>query len=244
MKRSAAALGALASLFLLVSCEQLSIKKTPEAPPKKAAASTDEPMVIADGSVRMLFRAPVYALDTITPVYGCCLASPAIGAAKEIRVYHPAGDGLPMQIAKKAALGAKDVVEVYLERKVEGGWKPYSDLKYPLPQLMLHRNDFRAVLENSKNPARSEFEKTDYLGWMLVTTSVRQDAGLTQDANFVRATGFKSEYSAFGSRVRLASLTIKRADAKTEMIPVASACTVIEFCTTGQCLASMPSPCH
>ena len=233
----------LLPVLLFTGCGMLSIKKNAE-PPKKAAATTDEPIVIADGSIRLLFRAPVFDLESLTPVYGCCLASPAIAAAKEIRVYQPAGEGLPMQTSKKLSLNVKDVVEIYLDKKTEGGWEPYRELKYPLPQLILHRHDFRSILEPSKHAARAEFEKTDYTGWMFVTNQAKADAHLTQDAAFVKATGLKAEYVAFGKNTRLAKLVVKRADGKAETADIASGCTAIEICSTGQCLASMPSPCR
>ena len=236
---------ALLPVALFTGCEQLAIKKSVEEKKTDVAASAaDEPLLITDGSIRLLFRAPVAALDSITNVYGCCLASPANSAVKEIRVFQPAGEGLPMQAARKFSLAAADVVELYLERKAEGAWVPYRELKYPLPQLLLHRRDFRPELASSQHPARSAFEKTGFYGWMIVTDQVRNDAQLTQDASFVKATGFQTEYSAFAKNTRLAKLVVKRADGKSESADIASSCTAVEVCSTGRCLESLPSPCR
>ncbi|MBY0373143.1 MAG: hypothetical protein K2Q23_04065 [Bryobacteraceae bacterium] len=236
---------ALLPVLLFTGCEQLSIKKNAEQKkPDPAITAADEPLLLTDGSVRLFFRAPVAALDSITNVYGCCLASPANAGPKEIRVYQPAGEGLPMQASKKFSLAVADVVELYLERETEGAWVPYRELKYPLPQLLLHRRDFRPELASSQHPARTAFEKTGYHGWMIVTADVRSDAQLTQDAAFVKATGFQTEYTAFPKKTRLAKLIVKRADGKSESADIASSCTAVEICSPGQCLASLPKPCR
>ena len=94
--------------FLLGSCGG-SKTETKDNETKAAEALRDEPVYIADGSARLLFRSSVFPIDRLTAIYGCCLTAPAVGGEKEIRVYMP-GDGGAMKQGKKVTLGETDVV--------------------------------------------------------------------------------------------------------------------------------------
>jgi hypothetical protein len=225
--------------FILGSCGGSKTETT--ASEKAAQVTHDEPVFIADGSARLLFRSSVFPIDRITGVYGCCLSAPASGGGKELRVYLPDGDA--MKQSKKVTLAEIDVVDVYLEKKAGDGWAPYDHSKFPSPQLALYRRDMTPWLTDPAIAA--EYAKTGKKGWVVAAEKMpREDEKLLTNADFVKATGARKEYAlAAGKDVRLGKLIIRHANQIEEDVPVASGCTVVEICTAGNCAKETKNPC-
>jgi hypothetical protein len=230
--------------FLLGSCGG-SKTETPAPETKTAEATRDEPVFIADGSARVLFRSSVYPIDRLTAIYGCCLSSPAVGGEKEIRVYMPDGDA--MKQSKKVSLGETEVVEVHLEKKSGDGWSAYDTTKFPSPQLALYRRDMAPWITDSGDSLASDYAKTGKKGWVVAAEKMpRPDEKLLTNADFVKASGARKEYAlALGkdASVRLGKLVVRRANQVEEAIPVASGCTVVEICTAPNCAKETKNPC-
>ena len=231
--------------FLLGSCGG-SKTETKENETKAAEALRDEPVYIADGSARLLFRSSVFPIDRLTAIYGCCLTAPAVGGEKEIRVYMP-GDGGAMKQGKKVTLGETDVVEVHLEKKSGDGWTAYDTTKFPSPQLALYRRDLSHWITDSGDSLVADYTKTGKKGWVIAAERMpRQDEKLLTNADFVKASGARKEYAlALGkdSTVRLGKLIVRRANQVEEGISIASGCTVVEICTAPNCAKETKSPC-
>ena len=231
--------------FLLGSCGG-SKTETPETETKTAAeALRDEPVFIADGSARVLFRSSVFPIDRLTAIYGCCLSAPAVGGEKEIRVYMP--DGAGMKQGKTVALGETDVLEVHLEKKSGAGWTPYDTTKFPSPQLALYRRDLSHWITDSGDSLVVDYTKTGKKGWVIAAEKMpRQDEKLLTNADFVKASGARKEYALTlgkDSTVRLGKLIVRRPNQVEEEISVSSGCTVVEICTAPNCATETKNPC-
>lgn len=231
--------------FLLGSCGG-SKTETPETANKTAAeALRDEPVFIADGSARVLFRSSVFPIDRLTAIYGCCLSAPAVGGEKEIRVYMP--DGAGMKQGKTVALGETDVLEVHLEKKSGAGWTPYDTTKFPSPQLALYRRDLSHWITDSGDSLVVDYTKTGKKGWVIAAEKMpRPDEKLLTNADFVKASGARKEYALTlgkDSTVRLGKLIVRRPNQVEEEISVASGCTVVEICTAPNCAKETKNPC-
>ena len=230
--------------FLLGSCGG-SKTETPDTATKAAEALRDEPVFIADGSARVLFRSSVFPIDRLTAIYGCCLTAPAVGGEKEIRVYIP--DGAGMKQAKKVALAETDVLEVHLEKKSGDGWSPFDTTKFPSPQLALYRRDMAPWITDSGDSLVVDYTKTGKKGWVIAAeTMPRQDEKLLTNADFVKASGARKEYALTlgkDSTVRLGKLIVRRPNQVAEEISVASGCTVVEICTAPNCAKETRNPC-
>ena len=235
---------ALGLAFLLGSCGG-SKTETPDTATTAAEALRDEPVFIADGSARVLFRSSVFPIDRLTAIYGCCLTSPAIGGEKEIRVYIP--DGAGMKQGQKVALAETDVLEVHLEKKSGDGWSPFDTTKFPSPQLALYRRDMAPWITDSGDSLVVDYTKTGKKGWVIAAeTMPRQDEKLLTNADFVKASGARKEYALTlgkDSTVRLGKLIVRRPNQVAEEISVASGCTVVEICTAPNCAKETRNPC-
>ena len=233
---------ALGLAFLLGSCGG---SKTEDTATKAAEALRDEPVFIADGSARLLFRSSVFPIDRLTAIYGCCLTAPAIGGEKEIRVYMP--DGAGMKQGQKVALAETDVLEVHLEKKSGDGWSPFDTTKFPSPQLALYRRDMAPWITDSGDSLVVDYTKTGKKGWVIAAEKMpRQDEKLLTNADFVKASGARKEYALTlgkDSTVRLGKLIVRRPNQVEEEISVASGCTVVEICTAPNCAKETRNPC-
>ena len=236
---------ALGLAFLLGSCGGSKTETTETEPKAAAEALRDEPVFIADGSARVLFRSSVFPIDRLTAIYGCCLTAPAVGGEKEIRVYQP--DGAGMKQANKVALAETDVLEVHLEKKSGDGWVPFDTTKFPSPQLALYRRDMSHWITDSGDSLVVEYTKTGKKGWVIAAEKMpRQDEKLLTNADFVKASGARKEYAlTLGkeSTVRLGKLIVRRPNQVEETISVASGCTVVEICTALNCAKETKNPC-
>ena len=231
--------------FLLGSCGG-SKTETPETATKTAAETLrDEPVFIADGSARVLFRSSVFPIDRLTAIYGCCLSAPAVGGEKEIRIYLP--DATGMKLGKKVALAETDVLEVHLEKKSGDGWTPYDTTKFPSPQLALYRRDLSHWITDSGDSLVVDYTKTGKKGWVIAAEKMpRQDEKLLTNADFVKASGARKEYALTlgkDSTVRLGKLIVRRPNQVEEEISVSSGCTVVEICTAPNCAKEAKNPC-
>lgn len=233
---------ALGLAFLLGSCGG---SKTEDTATKAAEALRDEPVFIADGSARVLFRSSVFPIDRLTAIYGCCLSAPAVGGEKEIRVYMP--DGAGMKQGKKVALAETDVLEVHLEKKSGDGWTPFDTTKYPSPQLALYRRDMSHWITDSGDSLVVDYTKTGKKGWVIAAEKMpRPDEKLLTNADFVKASGARKEYALTlgkDSTVRLGKLIVRRPNQVEEEISVSSGCTVVEICTVPNCAKETKNPC-
>ncbi len=232
--------------FLLGSCGGSKTESpTPEPGTQTTENLRDEPVLITDGSARLLFRSSVFPLDRLTGIYGCCLSAPAVGGEKEIRVYQPDGD--TMKQSKKVKLGETDVLEVYLDKRAGEGWTPFDTSKFPSPQLALYRRDLSPWLTDSGDSLVVDYTKTGKRGWVVAADKMpRADEKLLTNPDFVKASGARKEYAlALGkdSSVRLGKLIIRRPNQVEEEIPVASGCTVVEICTAPNCTKETRNPC-
>ena len=74
----------------------------------------------------------------------------------------------------------------------------------------------------------------------------RADEKLLTNADFVKASGARKEYSlALGkdANVRLGKLIIRRPNQVQEEIPLSNGCAVVEICTSPNCAQATKSPC-
>jgi hypothetical protein len=222
-------------------------------PPKKETSqqapenAKDEPIAIADGSARLLFKSRAVELERIAPQYGCCLAAPAVKGEKEIQVFAPqSADGMGELVKSKTVkLGAGDVVEMYLDRRGENGWVPMATAKNPLPQLILMRRDLSGPLESAHVPEVEAFKESGRWGWIFLSEVRPQDAPkLTTNAGFTSATGFRREYElGVKGKVRLGKLVIQRMGGSEETVELGSGCSVVQICAGPDCAKKIPSPC-
>ncbi len=230
--------------FLLGSCGG-SKTETPDAALQATVALRDEPVFIADGSARILFRSNVFPIDRLTGIYGCCLASPAVGGEKEVRIYLPDGD--TMKQSKKVALGETDILEVHLEKKTSEGWGPFDTTKFPSPQLALYRRDMTPWITDSGDSLVVDYAKTGKKSWVVAAENMpRADEKLLTNADFVKASGARKEYSLTlgkDANVRLGKLIIRRPKQVQEEIPIANGCAIVEICTSPNCAQATKSPC-
>lgn len=230
--------------FLLGSCGGSKTEtSTPET--KITEALRDEPVFLADGSARVLFRASVYPIDRLTSIYGCCLSSPAVGGEKEIRVYMPEGD--LMKQSRKVKLAETDVVELHLEKKSGEGWTAFDNTKFPSPQLALYRRDMAPWITDSGDSLAVDYAKTGRKGWVIAAEQMlRPDEKLLTMPDFVKASGARKEYAlplGKDASVRLGKLIVRRPNQVEEEIPVASGCTVVEICSAPNCAQETKNPC-
>lgn len=230
--------------FLLGSCGG-SKTETPTPETKMTEAFRDEPVFIADGSARVLFRSSVFPIDRLTSIYGCCLSSPAVGGEKEIRVYLPEGGA--MKQSQKVKLGETDILEVHLEKKSGEGWSAFDNTKFPSPQLALYRRDMAPWITDSGDSLVVDYSKTGKKGWVIAAEQMpRQDEKLLTMPDFVKASGARKEYALSLGKdgsVRLGKLIVRRPNQVEEEIPVASGCTVVEICTAPNCAQETKNPC-
>lgn len=234
------------ALALLIGCsapEKPSASnenKGDEAPAAKSVK--DEPIVVSDGSVRLLFRTAAHDLRALSPMYGCCLVTPAVKGNKELRVYQAPTEGGALKLAKTVTLGETDVVQFFFDRKGDGGWRPFDKDKLPNPQLILFRRDFSraAAIDDAEF---ADFAATGRAGW-IVTSDVVTPKPLAEISPLGKSLGMKREYTVGGNILRLGRLVVKRPDNSAESVTLGDACSAVEFCTAPNCLAGMNSPCN
>jgi len=202
----------------------------------------DDPVVIADGSVRLLFRSGVFPAEAVSPVYGCCLASPAVGGKKEVRVYLPeSATSRAVKLAQTVPLNEADVIQVYLERQTETGWSPMDNDKFPMPQLVVFRRDLSRA-ESLNDAQYADYAATDKRSWIF--SSEMKPKAIDEVDAFGKSLSMRRQYSLESKvKVRLGRLSIKRADNSSENIALGNSCSAIEVCTAPNCLAGMNSPC-
>jgi hypothetical protein len=231
----------LLALLLLCACPGTGDKA---ADAKKEATTTrkDDPVVIADGSVRLYFRSGVFAAESVSPVYGCCLAAPAVGGKKEVRVYLPESpSSRAVKLAQTLPLNEADVVQFYLERQTDSGWAMLDNDKFPTPQLVLFRRDLSKV--DALNDAQfADYAATGKTSWIISSEMKPKAVDAVDDLG--KSLSMRRGYTMEAKgKIRLGKLTIKRADNSSENVALGTGCSAIEICTSPNCLAGMNSPC-
>lgn len=232
---------ALLMLVCLTACSSSS-DKTAEKKDSPDRNRKDDPLVIADGSVRLLFRSGVFPAESVSPVYGCCLASPALGGKKEVRVYLPeSATTRAVKLAQTLSLNEADVVQFHLERQTDSGWTLLDNDRFPTPQLVLFRRDLSRA--DALNDAQfADYASTGKTSW-IISSEMRPKLVEEIDA-FGKSLSMRRQYAIEAKgKVRLARMTIKRSDNSSENVALGNNCSAIEICTAPNCLAGMNSPC-
>ena len=231
---------ALASFLLLAGCTSTETKK--ETAESKLPPTKDDPVVVTDGSVRLFFRSGVFSAEAISPVYGCCLAAPAVKGKKEVRVYKPeSAASQAVRLAQTLELNEADVLQVHLEREGESGWMPLDNDKFPTPQLVFFRRDLSniAMLNDAQY---SDYASTAKTSWIISSEMTPKAAD--QLGTLAKALNMRKEYSVNAkSKIRLGRLVLKRANNASETVALGNGCSAVEICSAPNCLAGMTSPC-
>lgn len=232
----------LALLTLILSACNSDTASTADAKKEAPASLKDDPIVIADGSVRLFFRSGVFAAESVSPVYGCCLATPAVPGKKEVRVYLPESpSSRAVKLAQTLPLNGADVVQFHLERKTETGWTAMDNDRFPTPQLVFFRRDLSKA-EALADAQFADFASTAKNGW-IVSSEMKPKAVDEVDA-FGKSLSMRRQYlMETKTKVRLGRLTIRRANNSSENVVLGNSCSAIEICTAPNCLAGMNSPC-
>lgn len=232
----------LPALLLLSACPSTGDKVAGE---KKDAAPKnlkDDPVVISDGSVRLFFRSGVFAAESVSPVYGCCLAAPAVGGKKEVRVYLPeSATSRSVKLAQTLPLNEADVVQFHLERQTDSGWTMIDNDRFPTPQLVFFRRDLSKT-EALNDAQYADYANTGKVSW-IISSETKPKAVDDIDA-LGKSLSMRRQYAVeTKGKIRLGKLTIKRADNSSENVTLGTSCSAVEICTSPNCLAGMTSPC-
>jgi hypothetical protein len=236
-------LSVLLGALLLSACGSDTPAKTETAAKESArsGALKDEPVVVADGSVRLLFRGSAFPVEALSPVYGCCLAAPAVRGKKEVRVYAPASPGATaIKLDRQLDLNEADVLQFFLERKTETGWLPYDKDRFPAPQIAFFRRDL-SNLETIKEAQYAEYVHTGKTSWVIAAEMTPK--AIPDRSPLAKSMGIRHEYQMGGKALRLGRAVLRRADNSQVEIPLGSGCAAVEICSQPNCLTSVNSPC-
>jgi len=234
----------LISSLVLGGCSSTPEAKTPSAKSEPDPSKfRDDPVVVSDGSVRVFFRSSVFPTEAISPVYGCCLAAPAVRGKKEVRVYRPSAAGSnAVSLAKTLPLNEADVLQFHLERQGDGGgWVPVDNDKFPIPQFVFFRRDLSKV-ETLAEAQYADFGLTGRSSWIISSEMPIKPAD-ELDA-FGKSLNMRREYVVRAkSKIRLGRIVVRRSDNSSDTVELSNGCSAVEICTGPNCLAGMNSPC-